>query len=67
MIHETRIIPLGGQPHLTKGIGLDMGDARGHWEGNTLVVVTTNYKPGPSSTNIGVMGNPFTEISSACS
>jgi hypothetical protein len=44
MIHETRIIPLGGQPHASKGVALDMGDARGHWEGNTLVVETTNFR-----------------------
>jgi len=51
MIHETRIIPLGGQPHLTKGIGLDMGDARGHWDGNTLVVETTNFRDRSSYRN----------------
>ena len=44
MIHETRIIPLGGQPHASKGVGFDMGDPRGHWEGNTLVVETTNFR-----------------------
>ena len=44
MIHETRIIPLDNHPHPGKSIHLEMGDARGHWEGDTLVVETTNFK-----------------------
>jgi len=56
MIHETRIIPLGNQPHASKGIQLDMGDARGHWDGNTLVVETTNFKDRSIYRN----GNPQT-------
>jgi hypothetical protein len=42
MIHDTRIIPLDKQPHLPAGIRQWHGDARGHWEDNTLVVETTN-------------------------
>ena len=45
MIHETRLIPLDSRPHVREGITQYMGDARGHFEGGTLVVETTNFKP----------------------
>jgi hypothetical protein len=44
MVHDTRIIPLDRRPHLSPAIEMDMGDARGHWEGDTLVVETTNFR-----------------------
>ncbi len=43
MIHEARIIPLDGRPHLPQKVRQYLGDSRGHWEGNTLVVETTNF------------------------
>jgi hypothetical protein len=43
MIHDVRIIPLDGRPHLPSNVRQWLGDARGHWEGNTLVVETTNF------------------------
>jgi hypothetical protein len=45
MIHETRIIPLDERAHLGSKIQTYMGDARGHWDGSTLVVETTNFLP----------------------
>jgi hypothetical protein len=44
MIHDTRIIPIGDRPHVSKNLTFDFGDPRGHWDGNTLVVETTNFR-----------------------
>ncbi len=44
-IHDARIIPLDGRPHLPPSIRTWNGDSRGHWEGKTLVVDTTNFSP----------------------
>ena len=44
LVHDTRVIPLDGRPHVRKGVQLEMGDARGHWQGNALVIETTNFK-----------------------
>jgi hypothetical protein len=43
MIHDTRIIPLTPSPHVGTAIRTDFGDPRGHWDGETLVVETTNF------------------------
>ncbi len=43
MIHEARVIPLDGRPHAGPGVRSYMGDSRGHWEGDTLVIETTNF------------------------
>ena len=43
MIHDIRIIPLDGRPHLNPNIRLWMGDSTGRWEADTLVVDTTNF------------------------
>ena len=43
LMHEARVIPLDGRPHIAPGIRQLLGDSRGHWKGETLVVTTTNF------------------------
>jgi hypothetical protein len=45
MVHEARIVPLDGRPHVGQTIRAYEGDSRGHFEGDTLVVDTTNFHP----------------------
>lgn len=54
MVHDTRIIPLDGRPKLDDSIREYLGDSRGHWEGDTLVIETTNLT---DKTSIGPNGN----------
>src|SRR5262249_33255216 len=45
-IHDARVIPLDGRPHISPRIHQYLGDSRGHWVGDTLVIETTNFRPG---------------------
>ena len=54
MIHDTRVIYTDGRPHIGQSIRQYLGDSRGHWEGDVLVVETTNLT---DKTSIGGNGN----------
>ena len=57
-IHDVRLIPTDGRPHLAKNVRQWLGDSVGHWEGNTLVVDTTNFTdltPFPGAQNLHVV------------
>jgi hypothetical protein len=60
MIHESRVIPLDGRPHVSPAIRQYMGDSRGRWDGSTLVVETTNFtdKVAIGSNGAGYPGDP---------
>jgi hypothetical protein len=60
MIHETRIVPVDGRTPLDGSIRQWLGESRGHWEGNTLVVETANFNGKAHMTNVGNMGSPRT-------
>jgi hypothetical protein len=58
MIHDTRIIPLDGRPHVNERVRSYRGDPRGRWEGATLVVETTNFNGRTGSYGRNGSGNP---------
>ncbi len=60
MPHQTRIIPLGDQPPLPSGVTQWMGDSKGHWEGDALVVETTNLRFN-NQTRFGVQYDGMTD------
>ena len=65
MIHEVRVIPLDGRPHIANTVRQWLGDSRGHWEGESLVVDTTNFSDNTSFIGSGAalhMVERFTRV-----
>jgi hypothetical protein len=62
MVHEARVIPLDGRPHAGPNIRSYMGDSRGHWEGKTLVVETTNFLGNRTGIGLNGGGTPTSDV-----
>jgi hypothetical protein len=62
MMHDTRIVPLDGRPHVGQRIGGYLGDSRGRWEGDTLVIETTNFKGNRRGASGGTLTERFTRV-----
>jgi hypothetical protein len=63
MIHEARIIPMDGKPHAPSAITSYLGDSRGRWDGDTLVVVTTNFRTNVDETSYNCCGGAAENLS----
>ena len=63
MIHEARIIALDGRPHTPSAITSYLGDSRGHWEGDSLVVETTNFRRNVDETSYNCCGGAAEHLS----
>jgi hypothetical protein len=63
MIHEARIIPLDGRPHAPTQVTSYLGDSRGRWEGDTLVVETTNFRRNVDETSYNCCGGAAENLS----
>jgi hypothetical protein len=62
MIHEARIIPLDGRPHLGSSVRGYLGDSRGRWDGDTLVVETTNFNDKIDQTSYNCCGGATEQL-----
>jgi hypothetical protein len=63
MVHEARIIPLDGRPHTPSPVTSYLGDSRGHWEGDTLVVDTTHFRRNVDETSYNCCGGAAENLS----
>jgi hypothetical protein len=64
LIHDARIVPISNQPHLASTVRQLHGDSRGHWDGDSLVIETTNYVNGvQGSTRDVKLTERFTRVS----
>jgi len=59
LVHETRIVPVDGRPPLPAGIRSWLGESRGRWEGDTLVIETTNFNAETPMTIVGPGATPI--------